>query len=121
MRMRVLLASLVLAAAVAGVPAPAGAQELPPQDFQIPTRGIPTTGQDLLQLVFTIANWIFAAFLAVSIIFVILAAFDFILAQGNEDTIKGARQKLMYAAIGIGIAMLANSFPEIVKSIIIGA
>ena len=58
--------------------------------------------------------------LVFSIITVLLAAYKFLTSSGNETTITEARNMLFYAAIGIVIALIANSTPSIVSTFIGG-
>jgi len=102
--------------AMVGVPA-AFAQEEPANG--LPQDG-PKTGADLLERVGIIGSWVFAIFLAVSVIYIVLAAFQFVTGGGNPEQVSGARQKLIYAAIGIAIALLAAGFDDIISSVIIG-
>ena len=80
---------------------------------------VPSSPTKILTLVGTIGNWIFVIFLAASLIFIILAAFQFVTGGGQPEQISAARQKLIYAAVGIGIALLAGGFDDILKSILV--
>jgi hypothetical protein len=64
-----------------------------------------------------IVNWVFFILLIVAIIFILIGAFTFITASGSPEKAMAARSYLMYAAIGIAIALLARAVPAIVKSI----
>ncbi|MCH7828697.1 hypothetical protein IH982_02390 [Patescibacteria group bacterium] len=88
-----------------------------------PTNGLPEgpqTGADLLDRIALIGNWVFAIFLAMSIIYIILAAFQFVTGGGDPAQVTAARQKLIYAAVGIAIALLAAGFDDILRNILVG-
>ncbi|MBI4138408.1 MAG: hypothetical protein HY482_02355 [Candidatus Wildermuthbacteria bacterium] len=87
----------------------------------LPTTGIPTSGTDLIDRIALIGNWIFAIFLAISVIYIVLAAFEFVTGAGDPAKVSGARQKLIYAAVGIGVALLAAGIDDIVRSIVVGS
>jgi hypothetical protein len=73
---------------------------------------------DIEKLVNTVINWVFFAFVAVSIVFIIMAGMQFITGGGNPDTVSEARMKLIWAAVGIGIALLARGFVPVIKSLL---
>lgn len=73
--------------------------------------------QDLIDRVTVIANWILIALLAVALVFVLLAALQFVTAGGDPTAVAQARQKLVYAAIGIIVGVLAKGIVEVVKQI----
>ena len=113
------LSVAVLAILVAGLAVSTGvlAQE--------PTNGLPTadelnvTGaQDLITKIDTVTNWIFAVFVAIAVIYIVLAAFQFVTGGGKPEEISMARQKLIYAAIGIAIALLARAIPVVIRNIV---
>ncbi|MBI4138409.1 MAG: hypothetical protein HY482_02360 [Candidatus Wildermuthbacteria bacterium] len=93
---------------------------LPPTNFRFPSISkLPVTGSDLLDRIGLIGNWIFAIFLAISIIYIVLAAFEFVTGAGEPAKVSGARMKLIYAAVGIGVALLAAGIDDIVRSIVV--
>ena len=83
----------------------------------LPTTGVPSNAQELLDRVNTIGNWVFAIFLAISIIYILMAAAQFV--TGGPEKVGEARQKLIFAIIGIAIALLATGFDDILRSILI--
>ena len=89
-----------------------------PDDFAPPTAGVPTKGAELLDKVKIMGDWVFAVLLAISIIFIVVAAFEFVTGQGNAEKMTGARQKIIYAAIGIGVALIATGIDDVLRSII---
>ncbi|MBI4138410.1 MAG: hypothetical protein HY482_02365 [Candidatus Wildermuthbacteria bacterium] len=98
-------------------PGPGGG--LPGGNFRLPNETeIPISGTALLEKVGVIGNWVFAIFLAISLIYIILAAFEFVTGAGEPTKVSGARQKLIYAAVGIGVALLAAGIDDIVRSIV---
>lgn len=78
----------------------------------------PQTPGEVLDTIEVIANWVFAIFLAASVIFLVWGAFEFMLAQGDPAKISAAKQRLLYAVVGIGLAMLANGVDDILRSIL---
>jgi len=73
---------------------------------------------EVVTLIETLTNWFFTILLAIAVIFIILAAWTFLTAGGNPESVTKARQMLIYALIGIAVAILAKSMPAIIKSIL---
>ena len=88
-------------------------------DLGLPT-DVPTSGTDLIGRIDIIGNWVFAIFLSISLIYIVIAAFQFITGAGDPAKVTEARQKLIYAAIGIAIALLAGGFDDILRSVLVG-
>lgn len=78
----------------------------------------PQTAGQVLQIIERIANWFFAIFLAISIIFLVWGAFEFVTGEGNPERVSGAKKRLLYAMIGIGLALLANGVDNVLRSIL---
>ena len=94
--------------------------KLPPESFRAGIdKDIPLTGTVLIDRIQLIANWVFAFFLAISLIYIVLGAFQFVTAGGDPAQISGARQKLIFALIGIAIGLLTFGIPAIIRSIIV--
>ncbi|MDP2641492.1 MAG: hypothetical protein Q8P39_03075 [Candidatus Yanofskybacteria bacterium] len=78
----------------------------PPTDFNL---------NYIVGLVGTALNFVFAIFLIVSVIMIVLAAFQFL--QGPEKAAE-ARGKLMWAVVGIAIALLSRGVEPLLKAIL---
>lgn len=63
---------------------------------------------NVITTVDSLTNWFFAAFLIVAVWFLILAAYHFVTANGEGEKITTARNEVMYAMIGVLIAVLAK-------------
>lgn len=74
------------------------------------------TLQKVVDLVGTIANWVFAIFLAVAVLYILYAAYLYL--KGEEEGIEDAKKRLIAAAIAIAIALLAKGVEPLVKSLL---
>jgi hypothetical protein len=63
-----------------------------------------------------VASWLFAAAIVVSIIYVLIAAFKYMGGSDSSEKITEAHKSLVYAAIGIAVAIVAGGMPYIVGS-----
>ncbi len=91
-------------------PAIASAVDEPPE--------IITTPEQLLAIITYVTNFVFTAVMLIAVLFIILAAFYFLTAGGNPDTITKARQMLIYALIGIAVALLAKGLPVLIETLL---
>ena len=115
------VAAVVGPPAVAAVPAVNGVcLESPREGSRLPATAPATTGEELLAILNTATNWIFAIFAILSIIFVLLAALQFISSGGETAKVGEARQKLIWAMVGIAVALASKGLVPIVRSIIGG-
>jgi len=78
----------------------------------------PQTVGAALNIVSTISKWVFAFFIAISTIFLLWGAFQFVRSGDDPQKVAEARQRLLYAVIGIALALLANSVPFVLKDIL---
>ena len=103
-------ATLLVTAAFAVEPLPRG--------FEGGLPLIATSGQGALDVINLLTGWLFVILSVAAVIFIVLAAFQFITAGGNAEAIIQARTKLLYAAIGIAVALVARAVPLVLMSII---
>jgi len=75
------------------------------------------TGDDLIITIEGIADWIFVGLLVASVIFIVLAGFQFVTNGGDATAVSEARKKLLYAAVGIVVGTLAKGIPLAIRSI----
>jgi hypothetical protein len=74
----------------------------------------------LLNAVYTVVFWVFVGLMAISALMIILGAFTFVTSGGNPDKTTQARNYIIFAAIGIAVALFSRAVPSLVK-LIVGA
>ncbi len=72
----------------------------------------------LLDRVYTIADWIFVILLVVAALFIIWGAFGFVLSGGDPEKVTAARNKLIWALVGVIVAFISRGLVRIVTQII---
>ncbi|MFA5249237.1 MAG: hypothetical protein WC397_01715 [Candidatus Paceibacterota bacterium] len=75
----------------------------------------------VLNTVYVITDWVFAALMLASVVVIVLAGFKMVTAEGSADKVGEARQSIVYAAVGIAVAFLARAVPLAVKFILGGS
>ncbi|MEZ4156923.1 MAG: hypothetical protein R3B52_03100 [Candidatus Paceibacterota bacterium] len=72
----------------------------------------------LVTILKTFANWMFVFLLIFAVIMVLVAAFKYLFAGGNDDKIKSAHRMLIYAAVAVAVGLLAQTLVFLVDSIL---
>jgi hypothetical protein len=78
----------------------------------------PTSASGVIAIVNTITNWIFTIFLAAAVIFIIMAAVQFLTSGGDPGKVANARNSLLYALVGVAVAVLAKALIALVRLIV---
>ena len=82
---------------------------------------LPLDCDEILTLVLSIAKTI-SAFIGVIAIFIMLvAALKFMFSGGNPERVKNARDTVVYAIIGVVVAIFAFNMPSIIASFLISS
>lgn len=97
-----------LASADIAVPAPAAGTSVPQANI--------TSVQSILNDVCVVFAWAFYFLLALAALFIVIAAFKYLTAGGNPEKTKSAGATLMYAAVAVGVALLAKAIPLIIAN-----
>lgn len=71
----------------------------------------------MMDTIYTVTDWIFAGITALVVIFVLIGAFNLLTGAGNVEKVKTGRDYIIYASIGMLVALLAKAIPAIVKAI----
>lgn len=111
--MRKLINKIAIAATVMA-PATALAQS-EPGDLPTPVEN----WSQLLSTIQTIANVMFGLLMGLGVVFVLYAAFLFLISRGDTDKVKNARSALTYAIAAILIGVLAGGISLLVRDLVI--
>ena len=79
-----------------------------------------SSGTELINLINTIGNWVFAGALAIAAVFLIVAGFMFVTGGGSPEQVNKARTMLINALIGVAIALGARGLVAVVEAILGG-
>ena len=72
----------------------------------------------LLSILAKITQWMYTIFFILAVIFILLAAYNFLFAQGDPEKIKTARKQIIWAAVAIAVALLSVGATQIIQSFI---
>lgn len=74
--------------------------------------------KQIFTILSTVVQYTYTIFFIVAIIFIIVAAFNFLTAQGDPEKIKGARAQILWACVAIVIALISVAAAQIIKTFI---
>ena len=79
------------------------------------------TFNKVIDILNTFVTWIFTVFLIVAVIFVIIAAFHYLVSGSKPEGVKKATHMLVYAAIAIAVALLSVGLRSLVEQLVTGS
>jgi len=79
-----------------------------------------TSATNFITLLNNIVNWVFVVVMVAAVIFIVLAGWQFITGGGDPQAVSQARNKLLYAAVGIIVAVLARGIVTAITSLVSG-
>lgn len=89
------------------------------QSYGVQTAPAPVTRfEDILRILNTLINWIFTILLIVAVLFIIMAAFAYLGSAGDVEKVQQAQNKLIYAAVAIGVGLIAKGVEFIVRQLV---
>ncbi|MDP2926701.1 MAG: hypothetical protein Q8N65_01000 [bacterium] len=71
-----------------------------------------------MNTIYAITDWVFLFLVLIVILLVIFGAFQIMVSSGDAAKVKEGRDKIMYAAIGLLVALISRAVPSIVKAIL---
>ncbi|MFH1462386.1 MAG: hypothetical protein ABIG08_01700 [bacterium] len=72
----------------------------------------------LLNTLYNVTDWIFFILLGVAAIYVIIGAMNLLMSAGDPAKVTSGRNYIMYALIGLILALLARTIPAIAKLVV---
>jgi len=87
-------------------------------ELNIGDQSIKSVSQFYLILL-NIIKWVYTAFFVIAVLFILLAAYNFIRGGNNPEAVKMAKAQLKYAVIAIVIALLASGVSVIIEQFIL--
>ncbi|MDI6734326.1 MAG: hypothetical protein QMD50_02425 [Patescibacteria group bacterium] len=79
-----------------------------------------TTVTQVYNLTVRILTYLQTFFWIIAAIFIVLAAFQYLTAAGDEEKVKKAKQMIIYAVVAIAIALISTAVVGIVRSVLTG-
>jgi len=77
-----------------------------------------TTAQGVITVIDKVSSFLFAVFLALAVIFIIVAALFYLTAAGNQTQLDKAKNTLIYSIVAIVIALIAGGITAFIGNIL---
>ena len=74
--------------------------------------------QDILNILNRFLSWIYTIFFILTAIIVVMAAFNYLTAGGDEEKVDKAKKQFIYALVAIAVALVATSVRFVVAELI---
>lgn len=79
----------------------------------------PLEGLDTLEQVLNaIADFLFTISIPIVVIIIIVGAFQFLTAGGNEEKIRKGKRTITWAVIGFAVILISGSIAELIKNLL---
>ena len=78
------------------------------------------TVSNWFSLLAQIISWVSYVFWALTVLFIIIAAFSYLTAGGDEEKVKTSHKRVRYAVYAIIVALLATVLPTLIQSFLRG-
>ena len=72
----------------------------------------------LINMVYYVTNWIFCLMMIAVVILFVVAGAKYMMSSGDPEKTKGAKNTMIYAIIGLVIALIAKLVPSVVRMIV---
>jgi len=89
----------------------------PPSGLQLPDNPL-NDPKDILRTIHRVANWMFSFLIILAVIFILIAAFNYLTGAGSDEKIKKAHKMLLYAAIAVAVGLLAEGLIVVVSKLV---
>jgi uncharacterized membrane protein (DUF485 family) len=76
------------------------------------------TFRDVINILNRLATWMFIILLSVAVIFIIVAAYNYLTAGGQAEKVSTVHKMLAYALVAIGIGLLAKGLIFLVAQLV---
>jgi len=81
---------------------------------------IPEINVNIWELLDRALNWFFGIAIIIAAIMLVYAGFNYVTAGGNDEKIKTATKTLIFALIGVVLALLAKGIPVLIQEFLQG-
>lgn len=76
----------------------------------------PTTITGWVDVLLTVVRWIYTLIFVLAVLFILIAAYYFITSGGDSEKTGKAKSMLLYAIIGIAVALLSYAIVTLVRN-----
>lgn len=74
--------------------------------------------EDVIEVIEKLSGWMYSVLIALAVIFIILAAYQFLMAGGDSEKVTKAKNSILYAVLAVTVAVLATGIVKIVEDLL---
>jgi phosphoglycerol transferase MdoB-like AlkP superfamily enzyme len=78
----------------------------------------PPADLDVIEVLGGLVNWMFYILMIVAALFLVFAGFTYLTASGDPDKVKKAHDSVMWALVGVAVAVMARGLVALVEKIL---
>ena len=67
-------------------------------------------------ILLTIVRWVYTILFIVAVLFILLAAYNFVMSKGDPEKVSAAKKQLLYAVVGIAVGLLSYLVVTLVQN-----
>ncbi len=89
--------------------------------LEVPVGSVPQglrSFDDIIGVLTQLIQWVFIILLVLAVLFIIMAAFSYLTAGGDEEKVAAAHKKVIYAVVAIAVAFLAQGVSFVVAQLL---
>ena len=90
--------------------------QLPNYVQPAPVQGDPV--QRILGILQTVINWMLTGLIALAVIFVIIAAYNYLTAAGDEEKVKTAKNMIIYAVVAVAVGLASQILVSLATALV---
>jgi hypothetical protein len=68
--------------------------------------------------VYNVVDWVFTIFLIVAVLLGLTGAYNILTSAGSTEKVSAGRNYIVYAIVGVAVALLARAIPWIIKLVV---
>lgn len=76
---------------------------------------------DIFRVLSDVVQYIYTIFFIVAVIFILFAAFSFLMAKGDPEKINSARNQILWACVAIAIALVSVGVAAIINNFLLSS
>lgn len=73
----------------------------------------------LVGILIRVVEWFYTILFIVAVLFILLAAYNFITSKGDQEKVGTARKQLLYAVIGIAVGLVSYAIISLVQNTLV--
>lgn len=74
--------------------------------------------EKVIEVIEKLSGWMYSVLIVLAVVFIILAAYQFLMAGGDSEKVTKAKNSVLYAVLAVTVAVLATGIVKIVEDLL---